>query len=101
MDEERVIRAPTPPRENGTSADGRASLWELRNARGNLVRTDLVALIDGVELEIFRGGELRRRWRFLTDSSARGYASRLRTRLERRGFWERRGNHRTSTWLQY
>jgi hypothetical protein len=100
MDEGRVIRAPTPPRKNETTADGRAALWELRNARGNVVRTDLVGLIDGVELEIFRGHELRRRWRFLTDSSARGYAARLRTRLERRGFWERRGGQRTSTWIQ-
>lgn len=100
MGQERVIRAPTPPRENGTSADGRAALWELRNRRGSVFRTDLVGLIDGVELEIFSGHELRRRWRFLTDSSARGYAARLRARLERRGFWERRGSQRTSTWLQ-
>jgi hypothetical protein len=82
-----------------TDADGRAALWELRSIDGNKVHTDLVALTDGVELEVFGGAELRRRWRFLTDSSARGYAGRLRARLERRGFYERRGDQRTSTWI--
>jgi hypothetical protein len=60
----------------------------------------LIGLTDGVEIELFRGGTFRRRWRFLTDASARGYATRLRARLERRSFRERRTALRTSVWLE-
>jgi hypothetical protein len=51
-----------------------------------------------VEVELFRGETFRRRYRFLTDSSARGYAARLRIRLERRSFRERRTLQRPSVW---
>lgn len=93
----RVIRAPTPPRD-GSHTDARETLWELRNGDGDPIRVELIALTDGVEIELFRGMAFRRRWRFLTDSAARGYAARLRTRLERRAFRERRNPHRTSFW---
>jgi hypothetical protein len=51
-----------------------------------------------VEVELFRGETFRRRWRFLTDSAARRYAARLRARLERRAFRERRAPQRTTVW---
>ena len=94
----RVIRAPTPPR-GGAYQDARETLWELRNDGSARVRADIVALTDGVELELFSRGALRRRWRFLIDAAARGYATRLRARLERRDFHERRTILRTSVWL--
>ena len=92
-----VIRATTPPRD-GTHLDARETLWALRNGDTPAIRADLVGLTDGVELELFRGDTFRRRWRFLTDAAARGYATRLRTRLERRAFRERRAPQRTSAW---
>jgi hypothetical protein len=94
----RVIRAPTPPR-NGSHLDASETLWELRHGTGPPIRADLIGLTDAVEIEIFRGETFRRRWRFLTDSAARSYAARLRARLERRSFRERRTLHRTATWL--
>jgi hypothetical protein len=45
-----------------------------------------VALTDGVELEVWADGSLRRRSRFLRDTEARKYSERLATRLERRGY---------------
>ena len=92
-----VIRASTPPR-HGESQDGRETLWELRHDTELPIRADLIALTDGVELELFGGGVLRRLLRFLTDAAARGYAVRLRARLERRAFHERRSGLRTSVW---
>jgi hypothetical protein len=62
------------------------------------VRAELVALMAGVELEMFSGGTFRRRWRFLRDVAARRYASRVRARLAARGFTDRRGLGRTSAW---
>jgi hypothetical protein len=94
----RVIRAPTPPRGHGSSPDSRETLWELRGPSGLPIRAELIGLTDGVEIELFRGGTFRRRWRFLTDSAARGYGARLRERLERRLFRERRGIQRTTSW---
>jgi hypothetical protein len=49
----------------------------------------LVALTDGVELEVWADGSLRRRSRFLRDTQARKYSERLAQRLLRRGY--RRG----------
>jgi len=49
----------------------------------------LVALTDGVELEVWADGSLRRRSRFLRDTQARKYSDRLGARLSRRGY--RRG----------
>ena len=63
------------------------------------VRAELVALIDGVELEMFSDGRFRRRWRFLRDAAARQYAARVRARLTARGFEDRRGAGRTRAWL--
>jgi len=95
----RVIRAPTPPRDGGSHLDARETLWELRHGTDPPIRADLIGLTDGVEIELFRGETFRRRWRFLTDSSARAYAARVRARLERRSFRERRTLQRTSVWL--
>ena len=98
-DSARVIRAPTPPRDGGSDLDARETLWELRSDTGAPIRADLIGLTDAVEVELFRGEALRRRYRFLTDSAARGYAARLRARLERRSFRERRKLQRPSVWL--
>jgi len=46
----------------------------------------LVALTDGVELEVWADGSLRRRSRFLRDTQARKYSDRLAGRLSRRGY---------------
>ena len=50
------------------------------------VNVVLVALTDGVELEVWADGTLRRRSRFLRDTEARKYSDRLAARLTRRGF---------------
>jgi hypothetical protein len=65
--------------------DGRQTLARLCacNQTINLV---LVALTDGVELEVWADGGLRRRSRFLRDSEARKYSERLAARLARRGY---------------
>ena len=94
----RVIRAPTPPRNGGSYLDARETLWELRHGKSSPIRAELIGLTDGVELELFRGETFRRRWRFLTDSAARSYAARLRSRLERRSFRDRRLATRPSFW---
>jgi hypothetical protein len=95
----RVIRAPTPPRR-GAHEDARETLWQLRQDASPAIRADLIALSDAVEVELFRGGAFRRRLRFLTDVGARGYIARLRGRLERRAFHERRSSLRTSVWAE-
>ena len=46
----------------------------------------LVALTDGVEIEVWADGGLRRRSRFLRDTEARKYADRLAARLIGRGY---------------
>jgi hypothetical protein len=94
----RVIRAPTPPRGEDAQPEARETLWELRKGTDVPIRADLIALTDGVEIELFRGARFRRRYRFLTDSAARSYAARLRARLERRSFRERRMLARPSVW---
>ena len=93
----RVIRASTPPRDEAFQ-DARETLWELRHDTELPIRADLIALTDGVEVELFSGGVLRRHLRFLTDAGARGYTVRLRARLERWAFHERRSGLRTSVW---
>ena len=98
-DAARVIRAPTPPRGGGSHLDARETLWALRHGAEDPIRAELIGLTDGVEVELYRGDTLRRRWRFLTDSAARAHAARLRARLERRSFHERRTLQRTSAWL--
>jgi hypothetical protein len=74
---------------DGIHEDARQTLQMLRGSR-QTVNVVLVALTDGVELEIWADGELRRRSRFLRDSEARKYSERLGARLRRRGY-EREG----------
>ena len=88
----RGVRAPTPPRE-GTEEEQRQVLWMVFSG-GRCVRADLVALTDAIELEIFAGTTLRRVLRFLRDTGARNYAARLHTKLNGRGFRERRQSER-------
>ena len=69
--------------------DARQTFALLRR-RDQTVNLVLVALTDGVEVELYADGEFRRRLRFLRDSEARKYMDRLATKLEDRGFaWER------------
>ena len=65
--------------------DARESMALLHrpNQTINLV---LVALTDGVEVEVWADGVLRRRNRFLRDTEARKYTDRLAGRLLQRGF---------------
>ena len=70
---------------NGIHEEGRQTLAFL-TACSQTVNVVLVALADGVELEVWADGTLRRRARFLRDTEARKYSERLAVRLERRGF---------------
>jgi hypothetical protein len=71
--------------------DGRENLATLHGCHQTIDMV-LVALTDGVELEVWADGRLRRRARFLRDTQARKYSERLETRLSRRGY--RRGGMR-------
>lgn len=68
--------------------DGRESIAILRGCN-QTINVVLVALTDGVELEVWADGRLRRRSRFLRDTEARKRSQRLMARLTRRGY--RRG----------
>jgi len=70
---------------DGIHEEGRQTLSLLR-ACHQTVQVVLVALTDGVELEVWADGALRRRSRFLRDTEARKHSERLAGRLERRGF---------------
>lgn len=70
---------------DGIHEDARQTLAILRGC-SQTVNLVLVALTDGVELEIWADGELRRRSRFLRDTEARKYSDRLTSRLTRRGY---------------
>ena len=70
---------------DGIHEDGRQSLAVLR-ACSQTVNLVLVSLTDGVELEVWADGMLRRRSRFLRDTEARKYSDRLTARLSRRGY---------------
>jgi hypothetical protein len=74
----------TPSRKH-IHEDGRETLALLR-ACHQTVNVVLVALTDGVELEVWADGLLRTRSRFLRDTEARKYSERLATRLRRRGY---------------
>lgn len=65
--------------------DGRQTI-ALLSRSDQTVNVILVALTDGVELEVHADGALRRRCRFLRDTEARKYAHRLAGRLSARGF---------------
>jgi len=77
-----AIHAPTRDR---IDEDARQSIAFLQGCR-QTVNVVLVALTDGVELEVWADGALRRRSRFLRDTEARKYSDRLASRLERRGY---------------
>ena len=70
---------------DGIHEDARETLAIFRGCR-QTINVVLVALTDGVELEVRAGGALRRRSRFLRDTRARKYSDRLVTRLSRRGY---------------
>ncbi len=65
--------------------DARETL-EILQGCSQTINVVLVALTDGVELEIWADGSLRRRSRFLRDTQARKYSDRLASRLSRRGY---------------
>jgi len=67
------------------SEDGRQSIALLRRT-DQTVNLVLVALTDGVEVELYADGTLRRRLRFLRDTEARKYMDRLASRLVARGY---------------
>ena len=73
------------PARDRIDEDARQSLALFHGCR-QTVNVVLVALSDGVELEVWADGALRRRSRFLRDTEARKYSDRLATRLERRGY---------------
>jgi hypothetical protein len=65
--------------------DGREFLVVLHSC-AQTINLVLVALTDGVELEVWADGTLRRRSRFLRDTEARKYSERLAARLIGRGY---------------
>jgi hypothetical protein len=65
--------------------DGRETLAIVRSCN-QTINVVLVALTDGVELEVWADGRLRRRSRFLRDTQARKQSQRLADRLLRRGY---------------
>jgi len=73
------------PARDRIDEDARQTLALLHGDR-QTVNMVLVALTDGVELEVWADGALRRRSRFLRDTEARKYSDRLTARLERRGY---------------
>jgi len=73
------------PARDRIDEDARQSLTLLHNDR-QTINMVLVALTDGVELEVWADGALRRRSRFLRDTEARKYCDRLAARLARRGY---------------
>jgi hypothetical protein len=74
-----------PPAHDHIDEDARQTLALMQGCR-QTVNMVLVALTDGVELEVWADGALRRRSRFLRDTEARKYSDRLSSRLERRGY---------------
>lgn len=76
--------ARTPERTDITE-DGRQTI-ALLSRSDQTVNVVLVALTDGVELEVRADGALRQRCRFLRDTEARKYADRLAGRLSARGY---------------
>jgi hypothetical protein len=73
------------PARAGVQEEARETLSLLHGCR-QTINLVLVALSDGVELEVWADGALRRRARFLRDSEARKYSGRLSARLARRGY---------------
>ncbi|HEY2434761.1 MAG TPA: hypothetical protein VGI12_18965 [Vicinamibacterales bacterium] len=75
----------TAPVRHGIQEDGRETLARLVGD-AQTINVVLVALTDGIELEIWADGALRRRSRFLRDTEARKHSERLAGRLTRRGY---------------
>jgi hypothetical protein len=73
------------PARDHIDEDGRQTVALLQGCN-QTVNVVLVALTDGVELEVWADGALRRRSRFLRDTEARKHCERLTARLERRGY---------------
>lgn len=69
----------------GIHEDARETLAILR-ARSQTINVVLVAQTDGVELEVWADGMLRRRSRYLRDTEARKHFDRLASRLSKRGY---------------
>lgn len=67
------------------SEDARETLALLQR-HDQTINLVLVALSDGVEVELYADGSLRRRLRFLRDSEARKYVDYLAARLIGRGY---------------
>jgi hypothetical protein len=84
---QRVVSAP-PTARRDIHEDGRETLVTLRGCN-QTINVVIVALTDGVELEVWADGRLRRRSRFLRDTQARKHAQRLAHRLVRRGYCRR------------
>jgi hypothetical protein len=79
------LRARHIASRTGISEDARQIIASLRG-RDQTVNIVLVALTDGVEVELHADGALRRRLRFLRDSEARKYMDRIAARLAARGY---------------
>jgi hypothetical protein len=77
-----------PPKRGMPVEEGRQSVALLARP-DQTVNVVLVALTDGVEVEVYGDGSLRRRLRFMRDTEARKYTDRLIGRLERRGYHAR------------
>ena len=77
-------RIRTPSRDQ-IHEEGREFLAVLHSCAQS-VNLVLVALTDGVELEVWADGALRHRSRFLRDTEARKYSDRLASRLIGRGY---------------
>lgn len=86
-----VLTIRTPSRD-AIKEDARELMAMLRRPN-QTINLMLVALTDGVEVEVWADGVLRRRNRFLRDSEARKYSDRLSARLRQRGF-QREGDAR-------
>jgi hypothetical protein len=74
-----------PAVRDGIHEEARQTLQIMRGCT-QTVNVVLVALSDGVELEVWADGTMRRRSRFLRDTEARKYSDRLTARLARRGY---------------
>lgn len=74
-----------PAVRDGIHEEARQTLQIMRGCN-QTINVVLVALTDGVELEVWADGALRRRSRFLRDTEARKHSDRLTARLARRGY---------------
>lgn len=79
-----------PETRGGIHEDARQILSVLRSGT-QTINVVLVGLTDGVELEVWADGVLRRRSRYLRDTEARKHCERLATRLARRGYTREAG----------